>query len=177
MIVSLTVVPFFASRVLKTNHNPEGNIFLRVLQRIIKGSYGRVLDVALNKPVTTLLIAAVVFAGSMLIFPVIGFKLFPTSEKPQFLVNINMPLQSNIETTNEMTRQVEAELSKRKIMYYTSNTGKGNPAFITTKYRATKNRDFAQIFVQLENDIKPDEKRDMIEDLRNRFPGFFRCQY
>lgn len=173
MIVSLTVVPFFASRLLKTNHHPEGNIFLRVLQRIIKGSYGKVLDVALNKPVATLLFAGLVFAGSMLIFPIIGFKLFPTSEKPQFLVNINMPLQSNLETTDRMTRQVEAELSKiPEIAFYTSNTGKGNPRIYYNEIQSTEKSDFAQIFVQLENDIKPDEKRDLIEDLRNRFLGF-----
>lgn len=173
MIVSLTVVPFFASRLLKTNHNADGNIFLRVLQRIIKGSYGKVLDVALNKPVATLLIAGLVFVGSMLIFPVIGFKLFPTSEKPQFLVNINMPLQSNLETTDRMTRQVEAELSKiPEIAFYTSNTGKGNPRIYYNELQGTEKSDFAQIFVQLENNVKPDEKRDLIENLRNRFIGF-----
>jgi multidrug efflux pump subunit AcrB len=173
MIVSLTVVPFFASRLLKTNHNADGNIFLRVLQRIIKGSYGKVLDVALNKPVATLLIAGLVFVGSMLIFPVIGFKLFPTSEKPQFLVNINMPLQSNLETTDRMTRQVEAELSKiPEIAFYTSNTGKGNPRIYYNELQGTEKSDFAQIFVQLENNVKPDEKRDLIETLRHRFLGF-----
>jgi multidrug efflux pump subunit AcrB len=173
MIVSLTVVPFFASRLLKTNHNAEGNIFLRVLQRLIKGSYGKVLDVALNRPVATLLIAGLVFAGSMLIFPVIGFKLFPTSEKPQFLVNINMPLQSNLETTDRMTRQVEAELAKiPEIAFFTSNTGKGNPRIYYNEIQGTEKSDFGQIFVQLENNIKPNEKRDLIEDLRNRFTGF-----
>ena len=173
MIVSLTVVPFFASRVLKTNHSSEGNIFLRVLQRIIKGSYGRVLDVALNKPILTLIIAGLVFAGSMLIFPVIGFKLFPTSEKAQFLVNINMPLQSNLEATNEMTRKVEAELANiPEIMFYTSNAGKGNPRIYHNEIQNNEKSDFAQIFVQLENDVNPDEKRDLIEELRTRFLGF-----
>ncbi len=173
MIVSLTVVPFFASRVLKTNHSTEGNIFLRVLQRIIKGSYGKVLDVALNRPILTLIIAGLVFAGSMLIFPIIGFKLFPTSEKPQFFVNIDMPLQSNIETTNQMAKQVEAELAKNeRVMFYTSNSGKGNPRIYYNEIQGNEKSDFAQIFVQLENDVKPDEKRDIIEDLRNRFMGF-----
>lgn len=170
MLVSLTVVPFFASRVLKTNHSAEGNIFLRGLQRLIKGSYGKVLDRALNKPVITLLIAGLVFAGSLMIFPVIGFKLFPTSEKPQFLVNINTPLQSNIETTNQMARRVETELAKLpEIAYYTSNTGKGNPRIYYNEIQSNEKSDYAQIFVQLQQDIKPDEKRDIIEKLREKF--------
>ncbi len=170
MIVSLTVVPFFASRVLKTNHSAEGNIFLRGLQRLIKGSYGKALDVALNKPVTTLLFAVAIFAGSLMIFKIMGFKLFPTSEKPQFLVNVKMPLQSNIETTNEMVKRIEAELSGVPgIAFFTSNTGKGNPRIYYNEIQGNEKSDYAQIFVQLENDTRPDEKRELVEDLRNRF--------
>lgn len=170
MLVSLTVVPFFASRILKTNHSPEGNIFLRVLQRGIKASYGKVLDVALARPVTTLFIALAVFAGSLFVFSIIGFKLFPTSEKPQFLININMPLQSNLETTNEMVKRVEADLSKvPEIQYFTSNTGKGNPRIYYNEIQSNEKSDYAQIFVQLNSHIRPDEKRDLIEDLRNTF--------
>jgi multidrug efflux pump subunit AcrB len=170
MIVSLTIVPFFASRLLKANHSPDGNIFLRVLQRIIKGSYGKLLDRALNRPVTTLLIAVAIFGGSIMIFPIIGFKLFPSSEKPQFLVNVKMPLQSNIETTNEMVKRIEADLSGvPRIAFFTSNTGKGNPRIYYNEIQGNERSDYAQIFVQLENDVRPDEKRDLIEDLRNRF--------
>lgn len=170
MLVSLTVVPFFASRILKTNHSPEGNIFLRVLQRGIKASYGRVLEVALARPITTLFIALAVFAGSLFVFSIIGFKLFPTSEKPQFLININMPLQSNLETTQEMVKRVEADLSKvPEIEYFTSNTGKGNPRIYYNEIQSNEKSDYAQIFVQLYTHIRPDEKRDLIEDLRNTF--------
>lgn len=170
MLVSLTVVPFFASRILKTNHSPEGNIFLRVLQRGIKASYGKVLDVALARPITTLFIALAVFAGSLFVFSIIGFKLFPTSEKPQFLININMPLQSNLETTQEMVKRVEADLSKvPEIEYFTSNTGKGNPRIYYNEIQSNEKSDYAQIFVQLYTHIRPDEKRDLIEDLRNTF--------
>jgi multidrug efflux pump subunit AcrB len=169
MIVSLTVVPFFASRILKTNHSPEGNIFLRILQKIIRGSYSKVLHVALAHPVKTLLIALVVFAGSLMLFPVIGFKLFPTSEKPQFLVNIKMPLQSNIETTNQLTKQVEAVLKEvPEIKFITSNVGKGNPRIYYNEIQGNEKSDYAQLFVQLHEDVKPDEKKELIETLRSR---------
>jgi multidrug efflux pump subunit AcrB len=82
-------------------------------------------------------------------------------------------LQSNLETTDRMTRQVEAELAKiPEIAFYTSNTGKGNPRIYYNELQGTEKSDFAQIFVQLENNVKPDEKRDLIENLRNRFIGF-----
>ncbi|MBL7750407.1 MAG: efflux RND transporter permease subunit, partial [Chitinophagaceae bacterium] len=97
MLVSLTIVPFMASKLLRQHTNPEGNIFLRGLKKIIHGSYSRLLVKALNRPVLTLIIAFALFAGSLAVFGIIGFKLFPTSEKPQFLINVKMPLQSNVD--------------------------------------------------------------------------------
>jgi len=128
MLVSLTVVPFLASKVLKTNHDPRGNIFLRGLQKLISGSYSRLLDYSLKRPVMTLLMAFSLFGASLFVFGIIGFRIFPTSEKPQFLININMPLQSNLETTDQMARYVEKVLRQEpSVTYYTTNVGKGNP--------------------------------------------------
>ena len=40
MVVSLTIIPFLTSRILKEHETPtEGNIFLRVLKKAISGSY------------------------------------------------------------------------------------------------------------------------------------------
>ena len=173
MVVSLTVVPFFASRILKTNHSPNGNIFLRGLQKLIKGSYGRLLEIALNKPISTLVVAIAIFGGSLFVFGIIGFKLFPTSEKPQFLIDVKMPLQSNIETTNELVKRIEKELSSiGQVQYYTSNTGKGNPRIYYNEIQTNERSDFAQIFVQLYSHVRPSEKRDLIENLRGRFISY-----
>lgn len=170
MLVSLTIVPFLASRVLKANHSPEGNIFMRGLQKLIQGSYSRLLDRSLNRPWITLLVAAIVFAGSLMLFPVIGFKLFPSSEKPQFLINVNMPLQSNIAATDSIVRQVEQQLSREtQVKFYTSNVGKGNPRIYYNEIQANEKSDFAQLFVQLKEDVDPAEKRDLIEKLRGQF--------
>ena len=96
-MVSLTVVPFLASAVLREHSNPEGNIFLRLLKRAISATYSKVMKRALRNPARTLLISFALFGGSLALFPVIGFKLFPTSEKPIFLINIKMPLQTSLQ--------------------------------------------------------------------------------
>lgn len=170
MLVSLTIVPFLASKVLKTSHNPDGNLILRGLKKLISGSYARLLDISLKRPVTTLLVALGLFAASLVLFKIIGFRLFPTSEKPQFLVNLNMPLQSNLEATDKMARYVESELKKEKnVEYYITNVGKGNPRIYYNVIPENEKSDFAQFFVQLYNDISPSEKRELIEQLREKF--------
>lgn len=170
LLVSFTIVPFIATRVLKTNHSPEGNIFLRALKKIISGTYTRLLEISLRRPAITLLIALLLFGGSLLLFGTIGFRLFPTSEKPQFLVNINMPLQSNLEASSAMARYVEGELAKEKqVAFYTTNAGKGNPRIYYNVIPENEKPDFVQFFVQLHPDVSPSDKKQLIEQLRERF--------
>lgn len=173
MLVSLTIVPFLASRFLKMEHDPKGNLFMRALRKLISGSYSKILDKALQKPKTTLCLSLALFALSCFIFPVIGFKIFPTSEKPQFLVNIQMPLQSNIEYTNAVAKKVEKILEQEKsISYYTTNVGKGNPRIYYNVIPENEKSDYAQIFVQLNESINAKEKLKIIEQLRSRFHQF-----
>ncbi len=172
MLVSLTIVPFLANKVLKSNHSPQGNIFLRGLKKVIHGSYSKLLDRALKRPVISLVSALLLFVLSLGLFKAIGFRLFPTSEKPQFLVNINMPLQSNLEATNEMAKYVEKELKNIPgVEYYTTNVGKGNPRIYYNVIPENEKPDFAQLFVQLHHDVNPTEKKKLIEELRKKFSG------
>jgi multidrug efflux pump subunit AcrB len=173
MIVSLTIVPFLASRVLKTHENTDGNIFLRMLKKLISKSYSRLLEVSLRRPLASVLIATVLFAGSLCVFGIIGFRLFPPSEKPQFLVNIKMPLQSNLDATNKMAALVEKEISKLdNVEYYTSNIGAGNPRIYYNEMPENDKSDYAQIFVQLNHHTSAAQKKILIEDMRQRCREF-----
>jgi len=171
LLVSLTVIPFFASRILKehTGH-PDGNIFMRGLKRLISGSYSRLLDGALNKPIITLLVAGAIFIGSLMLFPVVGFSLFPASEKPQFLIDIKPSLQSSLSTSDSITRTVEMQLKKiRMVKYFASNIGEGNPRIYYNEIPNDTRTDFAQIFVQLQEGTEPSEKQKLIDSLRKVF--------
>jgi multidrug efflux pump subunit AcrB len=170
MLVSLTIVPFLSSKLLKATHHPDGNIFLRALKKLISGSYTKLLNYSLKHPVITLIAAFILFGASLVLFKVIGFRLFPTSEKPQFLINVNMPLQSNLEATDKMARFVEAELKKEtQVAYFTANSGKGNPRIYYNVIQENEKPDFAQFFVQLQHDVSPSAKAALIEKLRAKF--------
>lgn len=176
MVVSLTIIPFLSSRLLKEKHgHPDGNIFMRGLKKIIHGSYSRLLDKALAKPWWTIGVAAVIFIGSLQLFSVIGFSLFPASEKPQFLVEITTPLQSNLSYTDSITKQIERELSTHpEITYFAANVGKGNPRIYYNVIPENERTDYTQIFVQLDEQATADEKLELIEELRQKwtpYPG------
>ena len=170
MVVSLTVIPFLSSRVLKDHGSDNGNIFMRGLQRLIHGSYSRLLDRALNYPRITLAIAALIFFGSLQLFGVIGFGLFPASEKPQFIINTITPLQTNLGRTDSVASVVDDIVSKiPEVSYFATNVGKGNPRVYYNVVQENERTDFAQTFVQLEEHTSPERKLEIINSLRDTF--------
>ncbi|WP_295124722.1 efflux RND transporter permease subunit [uncultured Chitinophaga sp.] len=176
MMVSLTIIPFLASRILKKHQgHPDGNIFMRGLKKIIHGSYARFLDKALARPILTIAVAVVIFAGSIFVFKIVGFSLFPASEKPQFLVNVIAPSQSSLAYTDGIVKKLEAVLAQEKeVKYYASNIGKGHPRIYYNEIQENEHSDFAQIFVQLDPHTSPAVKQQLIEKLRTAwtpFPG------
>lgn len=169
LFVSLTIVPFLSSRILKNHESSEGNIFLRALKKGISGTYSRVLHRALRHPVITLAVAMILFVASLALFPVVGFSLFPRSEKPQFLINIETPNGTSLYETDRIATYVEEELKNEKdVKYFTTNVGKGNPRIYYNVISRAESSNFAQFYVQL-NNITPEKKTQLIDKLRGKF--------
>ncbi len=175
LFVSLTIVPFLSSRILSNHTSPDGNIFLRALKKVISGTYSKVLHRALRHPVITLSVALVLFAGSLMLFPVVGFSLFPKSEKPQFLVNVETPNGTSIYETDRVARYVEEELKKEgEVKYFTTNVGKGNPRIYYNVIGKAESSNFAQFYVQL-TDITPEKKTKLIDKLPREILSLSEC--
>lgn len=174
MLVSLTIIPFLSSIILKQHAgSSEGNVFLQTLQKVIHKTYAPVLDRALKHPFIAILVAMIIFGGSLSLFPVIGFSLFPPSEKPQFVIDITTPIQTNLTTTNEVAKRVEAEVGKYpEVMYYTTNVGAGNPRIYYNEIPASDKTDYAQIFVQLQENSSVVVKNEVVEKMRKQFASF-----
>jgi multidrug efflux pump subunit AcrB len=174
LFVSVTIVPFLASLLMPKTSSKEGNIVLKYMKIGIEGSYRRILHWSLRHPAITLLIAAMIFIGSLALIPVIGISVFPSSEKPQFLVNINTPLGTNLEVTDKAARFVEQELSSHElVLNYASNVGKDNPRiYYNLLPRGGTSSNFAQIFVQLQENTEVPERTELINKLREVFKDY-----
>ncbi|MET0571326.1 MAG: efflux RND transporter permease subunit, partial [Pedobacter agri] len=173
MVVALTLVPFMGSRLLKTHTDGQGNYFLKQLQKFLTYSYRGIMPRALKYPKTTIGISLALSILAFFLFTKAGFKLFPTSEKPMFLINIKMPLQADIPESDRVTKLVENELKQHhEIVYYTSNVGKGNPQIYYNVHQQDIKPDFAQIFVQMDDEASPQSKVALIKQLREKFKEF-----
>ncbi|MDE3142981.1 MAG: efflux RND transporter permease subunit, partial [Bacteroidota bacterium] len=172
LFVSLTIVPFLSSRILSTHESPDGNFFLRGLKRLISGSYRKLLSSAIARPITTLIIAVGIFAGALALIPVIGFSLFPSSEKPMFMINIETPLGSSFATTDSVSKYVEQQVkSIPDLKNYATNVGHGNPRIYYNVIPQNTQTNYAQLFIQLKN-TEPKDKKKLIDALRDKFKNY-----
>ncbi|GAB3879166.1 efflux RND transporter permease subunit [Hymenobacter segetis] len=174
LLVSLTIVPFLASGLLRESDNPEGNFLLRGLHRGVDATYGRLMHWALGHPKASLLVAfGLVGLGLGVAVPRMGFSLFPKAEKPQFLVNVEMPNSAGIPETDRVTRDVERVLARHSadIIHYTTNVGKGQPSIYYNVPQRNEQPNFAQIFVQCRAETW-EEKNALVQKLRRELASY-----
>ncbi|MGH9853406.1 MAG: efflux RND transporter permease subunit, partial [Blastocatellia bacterium] len=80
--------------------------FNRRFERLLD-NYGRLLGVALNRPVITIVTLSGLFALSLLIYPLLGVAFFPRTEAGQFVINLKAPSGTRLEVTQEEVKKVE----------------------------------------------------------------------
>jgi multidrug efflux pump subunit AcrB len=170
LVVSLTIIPFLSTWLLKNKNEGHSNKIYDLFQKGIHLSYAPLLEKALKKPVATLVLAGTIFFVSLGLFPVIGFSLFPSSEKPQFLVSITTPLQSNLSNTDSVVRQIEQEVAKiPELRNFATNVGKGNPRIYYNEIPENERSDYGQLFVQLKPETSAPRKLEIIQTLQASF--------
>jgi multidrug efflux pump subunit AcrB len=147
--VSLTVVPFLSSRLLRSA-GEHGNLFFRGLSWLIDGSYRKVLDRAVAHPGWTLAAAAALFAASLALVPRIGFSLFPKAGLPQFRVTVEAPEGASLAVTDAAVRRVEAVLRAHpEVRRVTANVGKGNPRVYYNISQANERASYGELLAEL----------------------------
>ncbi len=172
LFVSLTIIPFLASLTLRKEEHPDGNWFLRVLNRAVDVSYRRVLHGALARPWLTVGVAGALFAGSVALVPVIGFSLFPKAGLPQFRVTVETPDGSNLGATDQAVAFVEKQLAGLpEIRAVMANVGQGNPRIYYNVAQTNQKSNAAEIFVTTA-DLHPPEMARLVSDLRGRFARY-----
>lgn len=174
MVVSLTIVPFLASVLLAKSHNVEGNQIMRILKKGISLTYGRLMNLSLRNPWTTIVSALAIFGiVGFLAYKFMAVSLFPSSEKPMFMVNIVTPVGTNLETTKLAVLFTEKELKKwPEIKYYSTNIGMGNPRIYYNEFQFSESENYGQIFVQLKEETDNLRKKEIILALREKLSGF-----
>ena len=169
LLISLTVVPFLASRFLK----PHGeNVFFRGMMHVVEGSYRPLLRIALGFPKSTLLVALGIVVGSFFLVPRIGFSLFPKAGIPQFRVEIETADGSSLPATDAAARFVEGVLAKHpEVKSVATSVGKGHPQVYYNVTPKNETSHYADLFV--ETDLHDTRAQDRLyAALRAELTGY-----
>src|SRR5690606_36067104 len=121
LFISLTIVPLLTSRIGKlkkiTSEKPVGRFILWFEKQLTKftkwitGILNWVLD---HKAITLVSVVLLLVSSCGLVGGgFIGTEFFAQSDRGEFIVQIELPKESSIEQTNQITRQVEDYLSDK----------------------------------------------------------------
>jgi len=161
LFVSITIIPFLSSILLKPHANAahgEGNFFYNGFKKYVNNPYQKLLTWCMGHKLATLIIAATIFGASLMLVPVLGFSLFPHSEKPILTVDIETEPGSNLAYTDKVIRKIERQLlALPEIDHISSNAGKGNPRIYYNEFQKQNSPNFGQIIVYLHEETKVPE--------------------
>jgi multidrug efflux pump subunit AcrB len=149
LLVSLTIVPFLSSLVLK-NEGEHGNRVFQAMNWVIEGSYRKLLSRSIAHPAATLVIAGALFVGSLALVPVIGFSVFPKAGTPQFLVKIETQQNASLVETDRAAKFVETALRERLALnFVATSVGVGNPQIYYNVPPSNERTNVAEVFAEV----------------------------
>jgi multidrug efflux pump subunit AcrB len=171
LLVSLTIVPFLSSLLLRPE-GEHGNVFFRAMTYVIEGSYRRILGHAIAHPAITLIAAAAIFAGSVALVPLIGFSVFPKAGTPQFVVEIEASQGSSLDVTDRAARFVESALGKHPEVYdVATRVGRGHPQIYYNVMPRNEQAHVADVFATA--DVHNEAQREALyRALREDFASY-----
>jgi multidrug efflux pump subunit AcrB len=174
MIVSLTIVPFLASRILRRDEHEGGNALLRWLMNKIDRFYHPMLHWALDRPRRTVWGALALTCAAFLLVPSLGFSLFPNADTSYFRVTVEAEQGSSIAETERLVKQVSAILkTEPAIKVRAENVGAYNPPVFYNVFQRGENPTHGEV-LSIMDEWEGEKSHAMVSRLRaklDQIPG------
>ena len=169
MVVSLTIIPFMASRLLRRDADEHGNALLRWLMRNIDHVYRPLLHRALEMPKRTVWAAMALTLSAFGLVPVLGFSLFPDADTSYFRVQIDAEQGTSLDRTGQIVRQVSDILAKEPaIKIRAENVGRHNPTVFYNVFDSAETTTTGEVLAIMDR-WRGAESNRMVERLRKQF--------
>lgn len=109
--IALTLSPMLCSRLLKLG-NTDSRLMKWSESAFVKieSAYSRMLDFSLRRRFLVLIIAILIFVGSLMLTPFIGQEFAPVADEGQFSVTVEAPVGSSLQQTSAIALEVERRL-------------------------------------------------------------------
>ena len=135
--------------------------------------FRRILVVAMQWRWVTILVTVACFIVSLLAVPLVPRQFFPSSDRPELLVDLRLPQNASIYASRDLSAEVDKILSDDSdVARWSTNVGRGAVRFYLPLSVELPNDFFSQ-FVVIAKDIAARERLRVKLDrvLQERFPG------
>jgi hydrophobic/amphiphilic exporter-1 (mainly G- bacteria), HAE1 family len=174
LFVSFTLTPMLASRWMRVSDAAGGALLHKVVRALdqwqerLSNRYETILAWALDHRRTIVAVSSVLLLASLSLAPLglIGSEFFTEADRGEFSINLDMPLGTSLERTDEAVRQVERIVAAHpQVVRYLSTTGKQQTQWknaeqsnvgqvqIKLKDRRLRGQTTKQIMVELQNKL------------------------
>lgn len=113
-LASMTVMPLFASRFLRTRSENHREFFIQRLSRktyqFVEHAYVSGLTIALNRKKSVVIACAILFGGGIFAAQWVGTELFPRADAGSFVLQMRQSSGTRIEETEKFAKVVEKRL-------------------------------------------------------------------
>ena len=121
-LLAMTMIPFLGEKFIKVDkknsESETGGIFVR-LNKI----YKRLLEGAIGMPFITIGLIVALFVGSLMLFGKIPFIFFPDSDRNLITLDLNLPLGTKIERTEQVVENIENYIRQELLTHENRNQG------------------------------------------------------
>lgn len=146
LVISLSLIPFLASRMLRRDEDPEGNAAYQWVNGKIHSLYRPFLHIALSAPWKTVIIALILCFSAFALVPRMGFSLFPFADAPYFRVSVETEQGSSLDQTESIVDNVSQVLAQEpSIKVRAENIGNGNPQIFYNVGPRAERTNYAEI--------------------------------
>jgi len=160
-LLGVTILP----KTMKSHHEQKGR-FARI--------FAWLLGLALRWRWITIGATLAVFALSIGGMSLVQQQFFPSSDRPELIVDWNLPQNSSISETNKQMAKFESEMlaGNKDIDHWTSYVGQGAPRFILSFDVQTPDVSFGQTVIVTKGlDVRDKVKEELQAYLTKTFPG------
>ena len=137
-VCALSLTPMLCSLLLRRNttHGKLYNMFFTPINRgldALDRGYGRLLGWVTSHRLVTVIICLAVFGASLVLLKQVGNEFFPTADDARMSVNLELPIGTRVEISDEVTSRLVAEWREKypeiDVINYTTGTASSDNTF------------------------------------------------
>ncbi|MDY0163391.1 efflux RND transporter permease subunit [Desulfobotulus sp.] len=175
-ILSLTLIPLLATRVLKVK---KGRLGQKTYNSGFYRLYRKTLGLSLRFRGTSLVLVFLVFVGVMATFRYLPVMFFPPSDRLFFTAELELPAGSTLESTEAMVRDLEGYMNREfrigpgregGIRSWVTHIGQGGPRYLLTHMPQQGMPHYAFMVINITDlDLMPSIKAGMERYVKERY--------